>query len=66
MQVVQKMSNFDGIRSISHMFSYPIYSHMALPMVKVWINLEQIQTEHLKCIDNNLVTIFFLYQAIIH
>jgi hypothetical protein len=30
MQVAQKMSNFDGIRSTSHTFSYPIYSHMTL------------------------------------
>jgi hypothetical protein len=30
MQVVEKMANFDGIRSTYHTFSYLIYLHMAL------------------------------------
>jgi hypothetical protein len=36
MQVAQKMSNFDGIISTSHTFSYPIYSHMALDQCQLF------------------------------
>jgi hypothetical protein len=40
MQVVEKMANFDGIRSTYHTFSYLIYLHMALDQCQ-WFGYDQ-------------------------